>query len=80
MPPLPPDHPRQGQKGSEAGTAQGSGSLRGNDDPEARTVTQITTQKFRCWFVKSVMSFFTIIIIIIPHTDNLLAELQFTRE
>lgn len=44
MPPLPPDHPRQGQRGSEAGTAQGSGSLRGNDDPEARTVTQITTQ------------------------------------
>lgn len=79
MPPLPPDHPQQG-RGSEAGTGQGSGSLMGNDDPEARTVTQITTQKFRCWFVNSVMSFFTTIFIIIPHTDNLLAELAFTRE
>lgn len=53
MPPLPPGHPQQA-RGSEADTGQGSGSLRGNGDPEALTVTQITTRKFRCWPVESV--------------------------
>lgn len=37
--PLPPAPLQQGP-GSEAGIVQGSGSLRGNDDPEALTVTQ----------------------------------------